>query len=239
MKQIILVLNLACLLSVLFLDAEAQHPRRQTRSQQWSAQPQQNAKQPTSVTTQQRDTYSAQVKRIKTLAATVTDVKGESTIVTELEGKYQSSVEYQGGRIVARPSIRTQPVLSFILYMKEGHISWEEKFDLPFSDIREVRFEDWYTGAIPYAPKRTTIEKRDGSIITIISTPINSIVKGPRTYEEGDSGGQVKKELKFERFGFTWVSFHLEGFEGKAKTSTGIEGKFYLECTNVKRIMFN
>jgi hypothetical protein len=187
----------------------------------------------------------AQETQKEPLVATVTDVKGETTNVNDPRGRYTSPGETRPAAIpgyVYQLSGSTEhlPRLVIGLALKEGRTTWEEEITIPFSELRQISFESRPTA--PFPPEIVLLERRDGSRVLIERTDNN--VSDYDTFEERDSRGEVKRAIK-PGLGRITVSarfkerrFLLEGFEGQARTSTGVKGEFYIELREVRTITF-
>lgn len=178
---------------------------------------------------------SAQVgKGNKNLEATVIDTVGKSTTVTDLKARYSASYTIP-------PLERIEPNLFLVLRLKEGHTTYDEKVDIPFSAIKVLTFmerQDRVTGHA-YYPKRIRIEKRNGSI-SLLTYSNSKFV-----YEELNAQGERTKTFE-EIDGYFFSAgtspfgneIFFRGFQGRAKTKSGKEGEFFIEFDHVQSIIF-
>lgn len=187
----------------------------------------------------------AQETQKQPLVATVTDVKGETTTVTHLRARYTSFGRTRPalipGYVYDEPdTTESLPTLVIELGLEEHRTTWEEEITIPFSELHQISFQSRPTASFP--PEKVLLERRDGSKVLIEKVDTNA--QYYNIFEERDSRGEVKRAIKPGLGGITVKSrfkkqsFVLQGFEGRAKTSTGVEGKFYVGLREVRTITF-
>lgn len=159
--------------------------------------------------------------------ATVVDSAGVATEVKRLEAVY--SIGYDSPRYLKEFA---QPELSVLLLCKKGHVSTSRLVEVPLSAIAVLRVQHEPTF-------RLTVEMKDKTLLVITSD----------TFAETASDGQSTKTTKIEKAKFVSTlgdsieiqrsKYELSGFRGRAVTSAGEEGEFFLDFKSVKSITFH
>lgn len=168
----------------------------------------------------------------KDLTAIVIDDKGKTYKVSDLYAKYIAE-----GLWVVRPE-RVKKSLVIVLYVVEDRITFTKDLDITFASMKRVIFQD---AKVPEnlkvffkdKGKPICIEMRDGS----------SIFLSDNLFIEIDAQGTQRQNIKIDRYLFAGEiqdkDVMLDGFGGRAKSASGIEGDFWISLNETKSIEFD
>jgi hypothetical protein len=148
----------------------------------------------------------------------ILDKNGQENIVSDLKVYYQA----EGGWFGDKPSMR-KDILIITVVQKEGRVAVEENLEIPLKSIKVVEFVRERDGGI-------IIKKRDGTTLLL----------GKLTGRESHS----QKAVSFDTYilhtspPYTVQNqrYYLDGFEGKAKTKSGKEGRYFINQMEVSMI---
>jgi len=170
----------------------------------------------------------------KNLTAIVIDDKGETYKVSDLYAKYTPG----GTWIGSRPE-RVKKSLVIVLNVVEDRVTFTKYFDITFASMKLVIFQD---AKVPDnlqvffkdKDKPICIEMRDDSSIFLSNT----------LFIEIDTQGTQRQNIKIDRYSFKagetqGTNITLDGFGGRAKSASGMEGDFWISLSETKSIEFD
>ena len=125
-----------------------------------------------------------------------------------------------------------ETVFHIRLVRKEADAIVRETLDkVPFGEIRKIDFK------MEHGRRHIHIHKRDGSSLSIIPDLPHEL------FREKDADGKTIREIRGD-----WMSHSagtvqgevliFKGFKGRARTSSGEEGDYYIRLSEVRSIAF-
>lgn len=170
----------------------------------------------------------------KDLTAIVIDDKGKTYKVSDLYAKYTPG----GTWIGSRPE-KVKKSLVIVLYVVEDRITFTKDFDITFASMKRAIFQD------TKVPENLQVFFKDkGKPICIEMRDGSSIFLSDNLFIEIDAQGTQRQNIKIDRYLFKagetqGTNITLDGFGGRAKSASGIEGDFWISLRETKSIEFD
>jgi len=169
----------------------------------------------------------------KDLTAIVIDDKGKTYKVSDLYAKYTP----HSGLWVVRPE-RVKKSLVIVLYVVEDRITFTKDLDITFASMKRVIFQD------AKVPENLQVFFKDkGKLICIEMQDGSSVFLSGNLLIEIDAQDTQSQNIKIDRYLFAGEiqdkDVMLDGFGGRGKSASGIEGDFWISLSETKSIEFD
>lgn len=175
------------------------------------------------------------------LTAIVIDDKGKTYKVSDLYAKYTADGLYLG----SAPERVKKSLVIVLLNCVEDRVTFTKVLDITFSSMKRVIFQN------AKVPENLQVFFKDkGKPICIEMQDGSSIFLSGNLFIEIDAQGTQRRNIKIDRYLFKAGetesknillrnNIMLRGFGGRAKSTSGIEGDFWISLSETKSIEFD